>query len=214
MEASQRPRMTPLCRQPGAALPPALPPPLPAGRPCQASSLYHGLEFPFLVSGWFGNPETLLNLSFAFRTMANASNKNAKELKINGDNSLQVKWKHLFCITPKAAKSSSTVQSRTGCLGCQEHAVPLAGCHGELSIHMLKFDGAFFSPTESKACCQIRLALALSREGKRESWRHTECKASMGEADTSELKLLRSYVMFNSEGLFLTALSKRTDHTS
>lgn len=131
--------------------------------------LYQGLEFPFLVSGWFENPETFLNLSFAFRTMANASNKNAKELKINGDNSLQAKWKHLFCITPKAAKSSYTVQSRTGCLGCQEHAVPLALCHRELSFHMFKFDGVFFSPTESKAYRQIRMALTLSQEGNRKS---------------------------------------------
>lgn len=146
--------------------------------------------------------------------MANASNKNAKELKINGDNSLQAKWKHLFCITPKAAKSSYTVQSRTGCLGCQEHAVPLAACHRELSIHMLKFDGAFFSPTESKANRQIRMALALSQEGNRKSRRYTESRASTGEANTSELKLLRSCVMFSSEDLFLSALHKRTDHTS
>lgn len=101
--------------------------------------------------------------------MANASNKNAKELKTSGDNSLQAKWKHLFCVTPKAAKSSYTVQSRTGCLQCQEHAVPLAVCHRELSIHMLKFDGAFFSPTESKAYHQIRMALTLSQEGNRKS---------------------------------------------
>lgn len=117
-----------------------------------------------MVSGWFGNLEMLLNLSFAFRTMANASNKNAKELKINGDNSPQAKWKHLFCITPKAAKSSYTVQSRTGCLGCQEHAVPLALCHRELSIHMFKFDGAFFSLRESKAYRQIRMALIYLRK--------------------------------------------------
>lgn len=157
--------MTPLCRQPGATLPAgaALPPLSPQGGHAKPSSLYQGLEFPFLVSGWFGNLETLLNLSFAFKTMANVSNKNAKELKINGDNSLEAKWKHLFCITPKAAKSSYTVQSRTGCLGCQEHAVPLAVCHRELSIHMFKFDGAFFSLTESKAY-QIRRALIYLRK--------------------------------------------------
>lgn len=117
-----------------------------------------------MVSGWFGDLEMLLDLSFAFRTMANASNKNAKELKINGDNCPQAKWKHLFCITPKAAKSSYTVQSRTGCLGCQEHAVPLALCHRELSIHMFKFDGAFSSLTESKAYRQIRMALIYLRK--------------------------------------------------
>lgn len=92
-----------------------------------------------------------------------------KELKISGDNSLQAKWKHLFCVSPKAAESSYTVQSRTGCLQCQEHAVPLAVCHRELSIHMLKFDGAFFSPTESKAYHQIKMALTLSQEGNRKS---------------------------------------------
>lgn len=43
---------------------------------------------------------------------------------------------------------------------------------------------------------------------------HTESRASMGEADASELKLLRSYVMFSSEDRFLTALYKRTGHTS
>lgn len=112
----------------------------------------------------------LLNLSFAFRTMANARNKKAKELKINGDDSLQAKWKHLFCVTPKEAKSSYTVQSRAGCLGCQEHAVPSAvRRHRELSIRVLKLDGAFFSPMESKPYPQFRRALALSQEGSRKS---------------------------------------------
>lgn len=80
--------------------------------------------------------------------MANSSNKKAQELKMNGDNSLQAKWKHLFRVTPREAKSSYTVQSRADCLECQEHAVPLAVWHGGLSTHMLKLDGAFFSPTQ------------------------------------------------------------------
>lgn len=92
----------------------------------QPSALYQGQEFPVLRSSWSGSPETLLNLSFTSRIAANARNKKARELKISGDNSLQAKWKYLFCVTPKEAKSSYTVQSRAGCLGCQEHTIPLA----------------------------------------------------------------------------------------
>lgn len=163
--------MTRLSRQPEATLPNGSALPLLSRRmgTAQPCSLYQGQEFLFLVSSWFGSPETLINLSFTFRTTANTRNKKAKELKINGDYSLQTKRKHLFCITHKEAKSSYTVQSRASCLGCQEHTVPLAVRHRELSICMLKLDGAFFSPAESKTYPQFRRALALSQEGSRKS---------------------------------------------
>lgn len=75
--------------------------------------------------------------------MAKARNE-SERTENNGDNSMQTP----FLSNSKQAENSCTEQSRASCPGCQEHAVPLAVLHRELSVHMLSLDGSLFSPTE------------------------------------------------------------------